>query len=72
MKVYWYGTNGDFHDSTKSVKSAFIKNQKPYIVLKGFLYNKHNTGHYFSKESWRKYAYYIKILPRQRMVSDFW
>ena len=72
MKVYWYGFDRGFHDSTKSVKSAFIKNQKPYIVLKEFLYNKHNTGHYFSKESGRKYASYIKILPRQRMVSDFW
>ena len=49
MKVYWYGFDRGFHDSTKSVKSAFIKNQKPYIVLKEFLYNKHNTGHYFQK-----------------------
>ena len=29
MKVYYFGYNMDFHDSTKLVKSAFIQNQKP-------------------------------------------
>ena len=72
MKVYSYGFDRGFHNSTKSVKSTFIKNQKPYVVLEEFLYNKHIFFQILLKNNDRYCAYYIRILSKQCMVSDFW
>ena len=72
MKVYLYGFDRGFHNPTKSVKSTFIKNQKPYVVLEEFLYKKHIFFQILLKNNVRYCAYYIRILSKQCMVSDFW